>query len=164
MASPTYHLESRGGSAGGSVALFEGNNKTDGSGSLFVMSGVSYNGIFSVKNGVGDYDTGINLIQDGASADRRYSLVAQAISGNFLINTDTNNITGNLASSSNNLITIQPGGNVGIGVTAPAGRVEIAAGSATPGTAPIKLNSGTLNTVPVTGCLEFDGNNLFITI
>lgn len=57
-------------------------------------------------------------------------------------------------------------GNVGIGyggVTNPTARLQLAAGSATAGTAPLKLTSGTNLTTPEDGAFEFDGTNLYFT-
>ena len=52
---------------------------------------------------------------------------------------------------------------VGIGVT-PTASVHIKAGSATAGTAPIKLISGVLNTTPEIGAIEFDGTDFYLNI
>lgn len=57
-------------------------------------------------------------------------------------------------------------GNVGIGyggVTNPTARLHIKAGTATAGTAPLKLSSGTNLTTPEEGAVEADGANLFYT-
>jgi membrane protease subunit (stomatin/prohibitin family) len=48
--------------------------------------------------------------------------------------------------------------------TQPTARLHIAAGSATAGTAPIKLTAGTVNTSPEDGAFEYDGTNLYFTI
>lgn len=52
-------------------------------------------------------------------------------------------------------------GRVGIGVSAPSATLEIVAGSATAGTAPIKLQSGALNTAPEIGAMEFLTDRLY---
>lgn len=52
---------------------------------------------------------------------------------------------------------------VGIGETAPTALAELAAGTATAGTAPLKLNAGTNLTAPEAGAIEFDGTSLFYT-
>lgn len=58
-------------------------------------------------------------------------------------------------------------GNIGIGaaggVTNPTASLHIKAGSATAGTAPLKLTSGTVLGTPEAGAIEFDGTNLFYT-
>lgn len=59
---------------------------------------------------------------------------------------------------------ITSAGTVGVQVVSPGARFEIIAGSATAGTAPIKLNSGAVLTVPVAGVLEFLTDDYFATI
>jgi len=56
------------------------------------------------------------------------------------------------------------GGNVGIGTTGPTAYLHLKAGTATASTAPIKLTSGTVNTTPEAGAIEFDGTDLWISI
>lgn len=55
------------------------------------------------------------------------------------------------------------GGNVGIGVAAPTGRLHLPAGTATAGTAPLKFTAGTNLTAAEAGAMEWDGTNLYIT-
>lgn len=55
-------------------------------------------------------------------------------------------------------------GNIGIGQTSASARLHIAAGTATAGSAPIKLTSGTNLTTPEAGAFEFDGTHLYFTI
>ena len=52
-------------------------------------------------------------------------------------------------------------GKVGVGITIPMAVLHLKAGTATAGTAPLKLTSGTLNTTPEEGAIEFDGTNLY---
>ena len=52
-------------------------------------------------------------------------------------------------------------GKVGIGTTSPTAVLHLKAGTATASTAPLKLTSGTLNTTPEAGAIEFDGTNLY---
>jgi hypothetical protein len=49
------------------------------------------------------------------------------------------------------------------GTTAATARIHVVAGSATAGTAPIKLSSGTLLGTPEAGAIEYDGTNLYFT-
>lgn len=54
---------------------------------------------------------------------------------------------------------------LGVGlVSTPTAKVHIAAGSATVGTAPLKLTAGTNLTTPEDGAFEFDGTNLYFTV
>jgi hypothetical protein len=54
-------------------------------------------------------------------------------------------------------------GNLGIGTASPTAYLNIKAGTATAGTAPIKLTAGTVNATPETGAIEFDGTDLYFT-
>jgi hypothetical protein len=54
--------------------------------------------------------------------------------------------------------------NVGIGTTAPTAKLHLPAGTATAGTAPLKFNSGTLNTTAEAGAVEYLTDNLHFTI
>ena len=54
-------------------------------------------------------------------------------------------------------------GNLGIGVPSPTAYLNIKAGTATAGTAPIKLTAGTNLTAPEAGAIEYDGTNLYFT-
>ena len=54
-------------------------------------------------------------------------------------------------------------GNVGIGVTAPSAALQLKAGTATAGTAPLKLTSGALLGTAEAGAIEYDGDNLYYT-
>lgn len=60
--------------------------------------------------------------------------------------------------------TISDNGNIGIGQTTPTSYLHLKAGTATAGTAPIKLTAGTNMTTPENGAIEFDGTNIFITV
>lgn len=55
-------------------------------------------------------------------------------------------------------------GRFGIGVTSITGLIHLKAGTATAGTAPIKLTAGVNLTTPENGTLEFDGTNLYFTV
>jgi hypothetical protein len=61
------------------------------------------------------------------------------------------------------------GNNIAIGYdptgSSPASaKIELGAGTATAGTAPLKLRSGTNLTTPENGAFEFDGTNLYFTV
>lgn len=55
-------------------------------------------------------------------------------------------------------------GNAGFGVATPTAVVHLKAGTATAGSAPLKLTSGTLNTTAEVGALEFLTDKLYTTI
>jgi hypothetical protein len=62
------------------------------------------------------------------------------------------------------LVRVTDGGNVGIGTTSPTAYLHTKAGTATAGTAPIKLTAGVVNTTPEAGTIEFDGTDFFMTV
>lgn len=64
----------------------------------------------------------------------------------------------------NERMTINKDGNVGIGTTTPTALLMLAAGTATAGSAPLKLTAGTNLTTPENGAFEFDGTNLYFTV
>jgi len=70
-----------------------------------------------------------------------------------IFTTGGNNL--NLGTNGSNQLTIQSGGNVGIGQTSPTAVLHLKAGTATASTAPLKFTSGTLLGTPETGAIEF---------
>ncbi|MFZ2777676.1 MAG: FISUMP domain-containing protein, partial [Candidatus Moraniibacteriota bacterium] len=54
-------------------------------------------------------------------------------------------------------------GNVGIGTTSPTAYLNIKAGTATAGTAPLKFTTGTLLSATEGGAMEFDGSHIYFT-
>jgi hypothetical protein len=54
-------------------------------------------------------------------------------------------------------------GNIGIGTINPTARLQLAAGTFSANTAPLKLTAGTNLTTPEAGAIEWDGTNLFLT-
>lgn len=61
-------------------------------------------------------------------------------------------------------MTIDNTTNVGIGTISPTAVLHLKAGTATAGTAPLKLTSGTNLTTPENGTFEYDGTNLYFTV
>ena len=55
-------------------------------------------------------------------------------------------------------------GNFGVGMTAPTARLQLAAGSATANTAPLKFTSGLLLGTPEAGAMEFLNDAYYGTI
>jgi hypothetical protein len=80
---------------------------------------------------------------------------------------------GTLVSVSNGNIILDPNGTgflellakiyVGSSVTTPTALVHVAAGTASAGTAPLKLTTGTLLTSAEAGALEYDGTYFYVT-
>ena len=70
-----------------------------------------------------------------------------------------------LTGGGTNIAMLLESGNSGFGMsTAPTARIHVAAGTATAGTAPIKINSGTNMTTPEDGAMEYNGTHLYFTI
>lgn len=67
------------------------------------------------------------------------------------------------AGTYNEAMTITAAGNVGVGTTSPTASLHLKAGTATAGTAPLKIASGTNLTTAESGAMEFDGTNLYYT-
>jgi hypothetical protein len=84
-------------------------------------------------------------------------------SGAILFSTSPTSSTGSSSNVVNERMRITPFGNVGIGTNTPTAKLNLAAGTATASTAPLKFTSGTNLTTPEAGALEWNGTNLFLT-
>ncbi|MEQ1878602.1 MAG: hypothetical protein ABL958_18310, partial [Bdellovibrionia bacterium] len=62
-----------------------------------------------------------------------------------------------------NVVLQSTGGNVGVGVASPTARIHLPASTASAGSAPLKIATGTLMTAPEAGAIEYDGTNLYYT-
>jgi hypothetical protein len=60
-------------------------------------------------------------------------------------------------------VVVDADGQVGIGIDTPTAHFHVKAGTAEVGTAPHKLTSGVLLTVPEAGAMEFDGTGIYLT-
>jgi len=77
--------------------------------------------------------------------------------GNLLINYGGNTATSALEISQTSQFGFK-------GVTSPSAIIHIGAGTASAGTAPLKLTAGTNLATPENGAFEFDGTNLYFTV
>ena len=102
----------------------------------------------------GDPNAGVIFGNDGAGSTSPSSFVWD--NGNMAIG---NGYKTNAAPANGLLVQ----GNVGIGLTAPTATLTLKAGTATAGTAPLKLTPGTNLSTPEAGAVEFDGTNYFVT-
>lgn len=64
---------------------------------------------------------------------------------------------------SGNEMVLRENGSLGIGTDTPNAFLQIKAGTAAAGSAPIKLNAGTNLSTPEKGTIEFDGSHLYFT-
>lgn len=98
------------------------------------------------KNPTSGRGVGVEINYNDTTADITYEYL---INGQYLGNT---------------VWSVRSNGNTFIGgTTKPTARLHIAAGTATAGTAPLKLTSGTNLTTPENGAFEYDGTNLYFT-
>lgn len=67
------------------------------------------------------------------------------------------------ATNTSQVLSLGGGGRVGINNINPTAYFHLPAGTATANTAPLKFTSGTLNTTPEEGAVEFDGSDFYIT-
>jgi hypothetical protein len=67
-------------------------------------------------------------------------------------------------SASGSVPTVNTTGNVGIGVSVPTASLHLRAGTASAGTAPIKINSGTNLTAVEDGAIEYDGTHFYVSV
>ena len=145
------------------------NNKVDtnsGYRSTSILQGIGYASIAAI-GGVG-----------GNSAGDPLKFSTRTFAGNnsgLVINNDTNqtvNIGTDTLSTTAQLNVVARStlyaatfaGNVGIGQSSPTAYLHLKAGTATAGTAPLKLTSGTNLTTPENGTFEYDGTNLYFTV
>lgn len=142
-----------------------------------------------VANTVGEYNTAAGYLSlpsnDSGSYNvaigyrsLRYTKASQNIAigvdaGSGLTSGSTNiligyNVQAPISNTSSNQLNIGNwiygnAGKIGIGVTSPAAVLQLAAGTATANTAPLKFTSGTNLTTPENGAVEYNGTNYFVT-
>lgn len=67
----------------------------------------------------------------------------------------------NVNNNNGSMFMVQNDGNIGIGIMSPSAHLHIASGSTTQ--PPLKIASGTLQSTPTPGSVEYDGSFLYIT-
>lgn len=126
---------------------FSGFNALTTDGSIYIGNKTAYNATSA------DYSIAIGTGVDLPSA----TTAGQLNIGNLIYG---NNLYQSLTPSS----TPVTGGRIGIGNSTPTALLHLAAGTATAGTAPIKLNTGTALTTPEDGAIEYHGSHIYFTI
>lgn len=86
-----------------------------------------------------------------------------ATSADLVLGTTTSNSLRFVVGGGADVLTVDTNGDFGFGVTTPGATIHIRSGTAAAGTAPIKLNSGTLMTAAETGAVEYDGKLKYFT-
>jgi hypothetical protein len=118
---------------------------------------------FYEADGPGGASRGTNITNAGTGTGHtltpQYTYANSIVIGNGINPTASNQINiGDVFYADTSL------GNVGIGITSPTSRLHLPAGTATAGTAPIKLTSGTLLTSPEVGAFEFLTDDIYFSI
>ncbi len=101
------------------------------------------------------------LLQTGSNLSGTYGwklMQDEAVTGDMFLKSRTAGVD-----STNPVIYFKKNGNVGIGTSSPTALLNLAAGTATASTAPLKFTSGTNLTSAEAGAMEWNGTNLFIT-
>ncbi|MFZ2188575.1 MAG: VCBS repeat-containing protein, partial [Candidatus Moraniibacteriota bacterium] len=123
------------------------------------LFGVAINGGEKFKiNGLGQLSvngslTSTNLINAAYNGTLDALTINQSGTGNIV----------NFKDAGTSAFMIKDGGFVGIGTTSPTAYLNIKAGTATAGTAPLKFTSGTLLSATEGGAMEFDGTHIYFT-
>lgn len=141
--------------AAGAAAIF-----TRGRGTQALPVAVQSGDTLGYFRGRGYYDSSnfrtaseVAFVMDGAPS-------ASSMPGRIEFRTNNTNES---SDSPSTRMTIKSNGNVGIGTTSPTAFLNIKAGTATAGTAPLKFTSGVLLSTPEAGAIEYDGTNLYFT-
>jgi hypothetical protein len=143
------------------------------SGNSFNMSGnITFNnntGLFWLDTG--GVNAGASIALDNGNNFNILGLVGSGSPGNLIFRMATGRVLRiQNAAASVNLIQVNDTGTtvfnsnkLGLGGIAPVALLHIAAGTAVAGTAPLRLTSGALLTVAVTGAIEFLSGSLYFT-
>lgn len=91
-----------------------------------------------------------------------FKKVGNSFGASAILGTNDNNLL-SLQTNNTTRLTILAAGNIGIGTASPTAVLHLKAGTATAGTAPLKLTSGTNLTTAEAGAIEFDGTNIYYT-
>jgi hypothetical protein len=146
-----------GGTNGGTIAMSILNNGNVGIGTTNPGTALEVNGTITINvGGKKTYYSPGRVVFEGQTTDTGVAGTAGAI---------TNTASGLiLRLGITQVATFNNLGYVGIGTTSPNAVLHLKAGTATAGTAPLKLTSGTLMTTPEAGAIEFLTDAYYATI
>jgi lysophospholipase L1-like esterase len=147
----------------GSFTPFRCNSSATAGMSMQLINASATSGAYSCYYAAANGTTGANATASfyNNSANRYWNIGQQSSTGNFMIGTGSAFFTD---FTGTNPVQITPGGNVGIrSISSATAYLHIAAGTATAGTAPLKLNSGVNLTTTEAGAIEYDGSHLYFT-
>jgi len=98
------------------------------------------------------------------TSSNRSIVTMDSVNGGLLIGYGGATIQGRTTGHGNGSLFLNYyGGNVAVGSGAPTAALHIKAGTATAGTAPLKLTAGTVLTTTEAGAIEYDGTHLYYT-
>jgi hypothetical protein len=164
-ATSSYNLLVAKGDRNGYLQFNIQNNSAQGQASTDIVA-TSNNGTETsnyVNLGIngGGYNNASNILS-GANNGYLYSAGQDFMIGNSTAAKSMIFFTGGITSG-NERMRLDGTGHLGIGVTSPTARLNLPAGTATAGTAPLKLTSGTSLTTAEDGAVEYDGTNYFVS-
>jgi len=128
---------------------------------LTICNDVSTSSAFYANFGINSSGWGGTLGTNSLNAPSVTYLTAT--SADLVIGTTTSNNLRFVVGGGADVLTVDTAGDFGFGVTTPNATLHIKAGTAAAGTAPIKLNSGTLMTTAEAGAVEYDGRLKYFT-
>ena len=163
--SPSYKLDVKGVATTGiervvnvsSVAQYAGividNNKAGGTGQSFFSF---------AKNGSLTFNFGSDYLANGT---KDFFIFDQTRLKSPLYFSSTGDIRmgGDAALNTEKFTIKESTGNIGVGIISPTAKLNIAAGTATANTAPLKFTAGTNLTTTEAGTLEYNGTHLYFT-
>lgn len=129
--------------------------KDDGGGSSVVTRAMAIKILEQTGAGIVN-SYGIKMLRDSTARTRKYGFYYGAAvagsepTGSYAIYADTDNS--------------YFGGKVGIGIDPPTAMLHLKAGTASANTAPLKFNTGTVNTIAEAGAVEFTTDDYYATI
>jgi 6-phosphogluconolactonase (cycloisomerase 2 family) len=136
-------------------------NGSAASADLTICNDVSTASAFYANFGINSSGWGGTLGTNSLNAPSVTYLTAT--SADLVLGTTTSNSLRFVVGGGADVLTVDTAGDFGFGVTTPGATLHIRAGTAAAGTAPIKLNSGTLMTAAETGAVEYDGKLKYFT-